>query len=69
MISLGQKSMTIYKDLKVSDKQANSKLAQLDKHLTGMAEVPGSISTGGNVLVLILFSYSKANDANIVNFV
>ena len=51
--------MTIYKDLKVSDNQANFKLTQLDKHLTGMVEVPGTISTGGNVLVLIFFHIVK----------
>ena len=41
--------MTIYR--KFSDIQANAKLAQLDKHQTGMAEVPSSILTGGNILL------------------
>ena len=57
-------------NLKVSDMQANAKLAQLDKHQTGMAEVPSSILSGGNILLLIfLFSCSKATDANIAYFV
>ena len=38
--------MTVQSNLKVSDKQANAKLAQLDKYQTGVAEVPISI-TGG----------------------
>ena len=35
-----------------------------------ISEVPGSILTGGNILLLeLLFSRSKAYDANIINFV
>ena len=45
------------------------KLAQLDKHQIGMAEVPSSILTAGNILLLIvLFSCSKSTEANIANF-
>ena len=40
------------------------------EHQTRMAEVPGSIPTGGKVLVLIfLFFPTKASDTNIANFV
>ena len=46
------------------------RIAQLDKHQTGMAEVPSSILTGGNTLMLIfLFLHSKAIDGIIANFV
>ena len=45
------------------------KLAQLDKHQIGMAEVPSSILTAGNILLLIvLFSCSKSTEASIANF-
>ena len=45
------------------------KLAQLDKHQVGMAEVPSSILTAGNILLLIvLFSCSKSTEADIANF-
>ena len=47
-------------DLKVLNMQENAKLTQLDKHQTGMAEVPGSILTGGNIMLLIfLYSHRK----------
>ena len=38
--------MTVQYNLKVSDKQASAKLAQLHKYKSGVAEVPISI-TGG----------------------
>ena len=40
-------------------------LAELDKHQTGMAEVPCSMFTGGNILSLI-FLLSRASIANYV---
>ena len=43
----------LYKDLKVSNIQANAKLAKLDEHQTGMAEVPSPILTGRNILLLM----------------
>ena len=63
--------MTLYKDFNVSNIQANAKLAQLDQLQTGMAEVPDPILTGRNImlLILLLFSHSKATDANSINFV
>ena len=48
----------------------NAKLAQWDKHQTGMAEVPSSIHSIGNIFLFVFFSSrSKDNDANIINFV
>ena len=41
--------------IKVSDIQANAKLAQKEEHQTRMAEVPTSIFPGGNILLLELF--------------
>ena len=38
--------------LQVSDKQTHAKLAQLDEYQTGMAEVPSSILTRGNFLLI-----------------
>ena len=43
------------KDLKVSDIQANAKLVQMDKHQTGMAEIPSSVLIRGNISLLIFF--------------
>ena len=45
------------------------KLAQLDKHHTGMAEVARSIPTDDNILLLFLFSGSKASHADIAKLV
>ena len=54
--------MTIYR--KFSDIQANAKLAQLDKHQTGMAEVlyPDSGISMDEEIVLgdMIWSYNKA---------
>ena len=58
----------------LSDSQANAKLkcqAQKGEHYTRTAEVPSSIITRGNILLLDFFfvSHGKASDANIANFV
>ena len=37
--------------------QANAKLAQLDKHQTGMVEVSSSILIAGNILLLVFFVF------------
>ena len=60
-----------YEELKVSDLEANVKLAQKAEHQTYMLEVPSSILYESNISVLgfILFLRSKASDANIANFV
>ena len=50
---------------KVSHIQANTKLGQLDKHQTGMAETPSSISTGGNILLLITARKRSLGQGNI----
>ena len=47
------------KDIKVSDLQANTKLAQRGEHQTRMAEVANSILTGGNILSLDIFFFSR----------
>ena len=54
----------LYKDLKVLDLQANFMLSQPGRHQTGMAQVSGSIPSGGNILLLIFFLFpcSKATD-------
>ena len=46
-------------DLKVSDLQANEKLAQKGEHQTRMAEVPNSILTGSNILSLDFFLFTQ----------
>ena len=51
------KGAWLCKDLKVWDIQATAELAQLDKYQNGMAEVPGSILTGGNILLMISFCF------------
>ena len=51
------KRVWLYKDLKVSDMQATTKLAQLDKHQTGMAEVSSLVLTGSNIFLLIFSFY------------
>ena len=45
--------------------QANTKLGQLDKHQTGMAETLSSISTGGNSLLLITARKRSFGQGNI----
>ena len=48
------------KELIVSELQTNAKLAQKGEHQTWMAEVPGSVPTKGNILLLIfLFLLGK----------
>ena len=45
------------KDIKVSNLQANAKLAQKGEHQTRMAEVPNLILTAGNIFSLDFFSF------------
>ena len=55
----------LYQDLKVLGLQENVKLAQKGEYQTWMAEVPGSIPTGGNFWVDFYVPMRKASNANI----
>ena len=53
--SKNQWNIAIYENLNVSDLQANGEFAQIGAYMPGMAEAMGSISAGGNILLLDFF--------------
>ena len=61
----------LHKDIKVSDLQANTKLALKTEYQIKISEVPSSMPIWSNILLLDFFCFlcSKASDANIAPFV